>query len=60
MLSIDDNKNDLMNRYELKNANEIYKYPLTYSWVDFSAFNDIYIQSKSYIIEQLEREGIQS
>lgn len=60
LLSIDDNKNDLMNRYELKNANEIYKYPLTYSWVDFSAFNDIYIQSKSYIIEQLEREGIQS
>ena len=53
MLSIDDNKNDLMNRYELKMQTE-YKYPLTYSWVDFQHLT-IYIQSKSYI-EQLERK----
>lgn len=60
LLSIDDNKNDLMINYELKNADEIYKYPLEYSWVDFSSFNEMYVQSKSYILEQLEREGIES
>ncbi|HOB15574.1 MAG TPA: patatin-like phospholipase family protein [Defluviitoga sp.] len=58
LISIDENKNELMINYELKNADEVYKYPLTYSWMDFSSFNEMYEQSKRFIIEQFEREGI--
>ncbi|PNR94921.1 patatin-like phospholipase family protein [Petrotoga olearia] len=49
LISMDDYKNDLMVNYEVNKAEEVYTFPIEYSWEDFSNFIEIYQDAKNFL-----------
>ncbi|MDY6894921.1 MAG: patatin-like phospholipase family protein [Thermotogota bacterium] len=49
LVSIEDFKNDLMVNYEINKAEEVYTFPIQYSWEGFSYFNEIYHDAKKFL-----------
>jgi len=55
LISIEDFKNDLMVSYEVNKAQEVYTFPIEYSWESFSHYEEIYKEAKIFL-KQIQNE----